>query len=121
MCEIYVYRVAEFFCYVAVLSFSTDPSTVEQFPCGEFSLAIGRLNRFEVFRVLEPPSYRREDVSEDYLLLAPILSDEPGIVFWFRWWPFTSRALFRNILSRTLFPWRSRIPGDPWIDLLQYR
>ena len=121
MCEIYVYRVAEFFCYVALLSFSTDPSTVEQFPCGELSLAIGRLNRFEVFRVLEPPSYRWDDVSEDYLLLAPILSDEPGFFFWFRNVGKDSRASFRNRLSRTLLPWRSRFPSDPWIDLLQYR
>ena len=82
MCEIYVYRVAEFFCYVALLSFSTDPSTVEQFPCGELSLANGRLNRFEVFRVLEPPSCRRDDVSEDYLLLSTILLIEPNFFFW---------------------------------------
>ena len=46
MREIYVYGTAEFFCYVALLSFSTDPSTVEQFPCGELSLAGGRLGRF---------------------------------------------------------------------------
>ena len=45
MRKIYVYGVAEFFWSVVLLSFSTDPSTVEQFPCGELSLAGGHLGR----------------------------------------------------------------------------
>ena len=55
VCEIYIYGVAEFFCYVVLLSFFTNPSTVEQFPCGELSLAEGRLKCFTFFQFLELP------------------------------------------------------------------